>query len=544
MTGSPPAAAVRSTISRLARLVLADVLDRTRQPTYLVSLLAMLWVGQHMLPPLGAPYRTMTLDLFYRPAYNAAWVGTLTAVLTGVWFVLIGFYQVKGSVERDRRTGVGQILAATRVGTLTYLWVRTLGNFAVFASQAAMVILAALFQQQVLGEDRRVDLVATALPFVLFAGPMALFASAAAVFFDCVRWLRGGLGNIAWFFLFGILMVGSGMDDPRASAWRDPTGASVLVEDVRRVLIGTDPAAANRPKSLSMGVNFGERYRGHSLRTFTWPGMRWTPLQMATRLPWIALSALFVFAGALVFDRFSAAPRAQASSGSRSWWPRAAAPAPIAPRSVSVAGLTPARRGFAAFGVVRAEFALLLKGVSRWWVVGLLGLGVAQVAAPLQGVREVVLPLASFWPALVWSGMGHREQREAMDGVMFSCPRPVERLLPAAWLAGALLMLLAGAPALLRLGSAGDWLAVAGWLGGAAFVPALALCCGVWTAGGKLFEVLYLFLWYMGPMQRLPWLDYTGVTVPRPEPTWLLYGALTVSLASLAWIGRVRQARA
>ncbi len=156
MTGSPPAAAVRSTISRLARLVLADVLDRTRQPTYLVSLLAMLWVGQHMLPPLGAPYRTMTLDLFYRPAYNAAWVGTLTAVLTGVWFVLIGFYQVKGSVERDRRTGVGQILAATRVGTLTYLWVRTLGNFAVFASQAAMVILAALFQQQVLGEDRRV----------------------------------------------------------------------------------------------------------------------------------------------------------------------------------------------------------------------------------------------------------------------------------------------------------------------------------------------------------------------------------------------------
>ena len=81
------------------------------------------------------------------------------------------------------------------------------------------------------------------------------------------------------------------------------------------------------------------------------------------------------------------------------------------------------------------------------------------------------------------------------------------------------------------------------WLGGAAFVPALALCCGVWTAGGKLFEVLFLFLWYMGPMQRLPWLDYTGVTMPRPAPVWLYYGVLTMALAALALAGRVRQVR-
>ena len=123
------------------------------------------------------------------------------------------------------------------------------------------------------------------------------------------------------------------------------------------------------------------------------------------------------------------------------------------------------------FGVVRAELALLLKGQSAWWYVGLLGFLIAELAAPLKSVREVVLPIASFWPALVWSALGHREQRYATGGVLFSCPQPVARLLPAAWLAGAVLMLFAGAPALVRLLLAGETPAALGWLLAAAFVP-------------------------------------------------------------------------
>jgi hypothetical protein len=135
--------------------VIADVLERTRRPGYLVSLLVMAWIAQHMLPPNGANYRTFVIDDFYRPAYNAAWVGTLTALLTAMWFLFVGFYLVRGSVERDRRTGVGQILAASRLKTFTYLWSRVLGNLTVLGSQAAVVAGMALVQQQILGEDRR-----------------------------------------------------------------------------------------------------------------------------------------------------------------------------------------------------------------------------------------------------------------------------------------------------------------------------------------------------------------------------------------------------
>ena len=529
--------------SRLARLVLADVRDRTRRPGYLVSLLVMLWLGQHMLPPSGAAYRTFSMDEFYRPAYGAAWVGTVTALLTGVWFLFIGFYQVKGSVERDRRTGVGQVLAATRMSSLAYVAARTLGNLAVFATQAGMVALAALVQQQLLGEDRRVDLVATLLPFVTLTVPLALFAAASAVLFDCVRWLRGGFGNFAWFFVLPMIMAASRVDDVHGTVWSDLTGSRVVVEDVRRVMIAAHPDAAARPMSVSMGANFSREFREHPATTFAWPGLRWDARATASRLPWMLLSGFIVLASAWVFDRFDAAPRSAAAGRERTWWPRRGARSVGVPRRVSASGLTVAPHGFRPLGVVRAELALLLKGQSLWWYLGMLGFLIAEIAAPLRAVREVVLPLASFWPALVWSALGHREQRHATGGVLFSCPQPVARLLPAAWLAGAALMLVAGAPALVRMGLAGELQPVLGWVLAAAFVPALALACGVWTGSAKFFEVLYLFLWYIGPMHRVAEVDYTGVTVGRPPGLWLLYGVLSLGLFALAWWGRSRQAR-
>ena len=530
-------------ISRLARLVLADVRDRTRRPGYLVSLLVMLWLGQHMLPPNGAAYRTFTLDDVYRPVYNAAWVGTVTAMLTGVWFVFFGFYLVKGSVERDRRTGVGQVLAATRMSSLVYLFARALGNLLVFATQAAAVALAALVQQQLLGEDRRVDLAATLLPFLTITTPLAVFAAAAAVLFDCVRWLRGGFGNVVWFFVLPALMASTRVDDPRGTVWSDVTGSRVVVEDVRRVMINLHPDAATRPASVSMGANFSAKFRDQKAVTFEWPGMRWNARSLASRLPWMLLSVLVVFAAAIPFDRFAAAPRPAAERARWPWSPMRAPRGRTPARVLSPAALTVAPQGFRMFGVVRAELALLLKEQSGWWYVVLAGLLIAECLVPLASVRTVVLPIVSFWPALVWSALGSREQRHATGGVLFSCPQPAVRLLPAAWLAGALVMLIAGAPALVRLAWVGETGPALGWLLGAAFVPALALASGVWTGSAKLFEVLYLSLWYVGPMHKLAELDYTVATTARSPVLWLVYGGASLVLFMAAWLGRSRQMR-
>src|SRR6185436_557830 len=104
---------------------------------------------------------------------------------------------------------------------------------------------------------------------------------------------------------------------------------------------------------------------------------------------------------------------------------------------------------------------------------------IAEFATPLSALRTVVLPLASIWPALLWSQLGQRERRHDTGPLLFSYPRPLARLL---------------------LGAEGSSGALAGWLSCAAFVPAAALALGVWTGGSNAFEVLYLFAWYVGPM--------------------------------------------
>lgn len=47
---------------------------------------------------------------------------------------------------------------------------------------------------------------------------------------------------------------------------------------------------------------------------------------------------------------------------------------------------------------------------------------------------------------------------------------------------------------------------------GAIAMPLLAVALGVLSAGPRLFEGLYIALWYVGPFQRTPVVDFAGVT--------------------------------
>ncbi|MEP7357839.1 MAG: hypothetical protein ABI847_11400, partial [Anaerolineales bacterium] len=109
--------------------------------------------------------------------------------------------------------------------------------------------------------------------------------------------------------------------------------------------------------------------------------------------------------------------------------------------------------------------------------------------------------------------------------------------LPAAWLAGFLVTALAGSGALVPLLLAGDSASALAWLGGAVFIPSLALAMGVWSGSGKLFEVVYLLWWYLGPLhpRDIPALDFTGAAGAQ---YWPIYLGLAVALFAAAALGR------
>jgi hypothetical protein len=191
--------------------------------------------------------------------------------------------------------------------------------------------------------------------------------------------------------------------------------------------------------------------------------------------------------------------------------------------------------------MVLAELRLALHGVSLWWYLVAVGLFAAGLFTPVSISRGFLIA-AWIWPLLIWSAMGTRETRLRTDQLVFSTAHPLRRQLPACWLAGVIVAILAGGGTGIRVLVAGDQLGLLAWIVGALFIPTMALALGVWSGSGKLFEVLYLLLWYLGPANHVGEIDFMGVTgLFLPPRTPLLFCAITAALALFAIAGRKRQ---
>jgi hypothetical protein len=182
------------------------------------------------------------------------------------------------------------------------------------------------------------------------------------------------------------------------------------------------------------------------------------------------------------------------------------------------------------------------------------GLILLEVLRPIQEARGVWLSLAWLWPLLLWSQLGNREFQHNTYQMVFSTPCPELRQLAAAWMAGFILAISIGGGVIMRLLLAGQWSELFASMIGAAFIPTLSLALGVWSGSSKLFEVLYLVLWALGPMNQilftleLPpftqmvYLDYLGVAdeaLSMGLP--MIYLMISVVLFLLAVVARRRE---
>ncbi len=145
------------------------------------------------------------------------------------------------------------------------------------------------------------------------------------------------------------------------------------------------------------------------------------------------------------------------------------------------------------------------------------------------------------WPLLLWSGMGNREVFYQTHQLVFTAAYPLRRQLPATWLAGMLVTLVTGSGVGVRLIAAGEGEMVLAWSAALLFIPALALALGIWSGSSKLFETVYMLLWYLGPINKVLPLDFRRSlreTIKAGIP--LDYLVVTCMLLILAALGRRR----
>jgi len=532
-------------VRRILAFAQADLRERSRRPAFLVTLGAGLWAAWVFSPPNGARWTTFEMS-GHRGAYGSAWLGGTTAILTTVFFSLIGFYLVKNAVQLDRTTGTGPLLATTPTTKAEYLLGKWLANSAYLATMVGVIAIGAAGMQLVRGEDPHLRPLALLAPFVFVTVPALVLVSAMGVFFEAVPFLAGGLGNVAYFFVWIGGLVGS---DPRPDVipvW-DPLGVRTLTAEMVRGAAAVFPDVRAHPERMNIGLNIRD-HGAWNLTTFDWAGIHWTAELLLPRLLVLAAAAGIVLLAAIPFDRFAHAtepPRRR--RGARMRGEAAALPGeeaePESPRPAHAAALPgpvfahtrwpEVERRFDALSLVRAELRLFFAGTHlAWWIVAA-GALIVTALTP----RDVAGRLAAFgwiWPVLHWSALGARDRLAGTNALLDSSPAPLARQLPAAWLAGTLPALGCGAVFAVRALAAGDPGPLAGAVAGAAFVPALALCLGTLTGGRKTFEIVYVVLWYLGPLNGGAPLDFTGASGSGAALSFAAAAGAALALTALA----------
>jgi hypothetical protein len=493
----------------------------------------------------------------YRGVYNSAWVAGTVTVLCVLTLSFGGFYLVKSAITLDRRTGVGQIIATTPLTKLQYILAKVLSNWLYLVALAAVALLAALVVQLARGEVLRIEPWDYLAPYVLIVLPASAWVAALAALFDSLHRLRGGLGNVVFFLLFvggmsatvflTFLSLNASFDAEESvrATWMDPTGSLIVF---RSMIMDGMEQGLGESHGFVLGMTYPELYGLPRGATFVYDGVSWTAPILLGRLIWVGAALVLAAGTAVLFDRFDPArERLRApQKGGEAQNQVSIQPVPLPtegslPASATLTSLraTGRARWYTLLArTVLAELRLMVKSSGWWWFVVAGGLSLAALLSPAGQTRQIWLPLAWIWPLLIWAPLGNRAVRHRTEQIILSAPYPLRSQIPAAWLAGLIFALATASGAFLRLVMAGQWSALLALTVGAAFMPALALALGVWSRGSKLFEVVYLVLWYVGPMNGNLALDYLGArdaAVAGGMP--LVYALLTVLLLGLATLG-------
>lgn len=512
------------------QLSLADFRERTRRSSFFVTMLGVLFFAYLVVT---GKYTVQFGE--FRTIYDATWAGHLMAVCSSIMMTLVGFYLVRGTIRRDQRTEVGQIIAATPISKTEYLISKLISNTVVLAFMTAVLAMVGFVTLLFRNEAASVDPFAFIQPFLMISLPAIIFVSSVTVFFDTVHWLRGSAGNIIYLFAAEFCIVFGMLNVPLL----DLGGIWLFTDSVRSVAAAAFPGERI---GLIMGfVAFDPAMQVEEFKTFAWDGIDWNVGRLLLRLFWLGVAGAVTAAAIPLFDRFDPSRSRQKLKRKKHRKSPAVLETPVSTvaSKVAYADIRVPQASFSLIRMVAAELRLALKGYRWFWYAVALGLVIAQAAAPFDIARQFLVPASMVWPLVIWSSMGTRDTQFGTSSLLFSSPDPVGRQFPALWLSGVTISLASVAIAAVRALVAGQMDYAATLLTAALFVPTVALTFGTLSRTRRLFEVIYLIFWYVGSVEHLAAVDLLGTTDDAiVSGKLIVLGSVTVALLVIAFAAR------
>ncbi|MDO3628284.1 hypothetical protein [Mucilaginibacter sp. BT774] len=518
-------------------LIKADYLQRTRSYSFLITLAITVYAAYSFVPPTNAAYTTLNVT-GYRGAFNSAWVGYVSATMTAVMLSLYGFLLVNNGIKKDIETEVGLIIATTPITNFGYLIIKLFSNFLVLLTIAGITFAVSMAMFWVRGSGVYPFIFADFItPYVMFAMPALFVVSGLAVVAEVFLGKRSILQFIIYFFICGAVMAGINSPKPGIpTAVFDPFGLSLVTGSIKSQI---NTEFHENIKEVSFGFIFAKH---KSFRTFEWNGVNWNAIFIISRLIWMAFSLSLVYLSSFFFHRFdfnqtvskkkkALAPDYQAGSTDTN------------PSSITTGTLPPVVTDYGIFPFIKTELLLLIRKGAKWFWLVTGGVWIAMLFTPLDIAHTYLLPVIWFLQVTRLSELVTKERTNRLHYFTYSSYKPLLRMLPAQILAGVLLVVVLALPVMGRYLIGLNFYAVFNILWGAIFIVILAVCLGIVSGGKKLFEIVFFMLTY-GVTQKIPFIDYLGVT-PHPDHTAYIavIGLLILSLGALSFFVRNYQAR-
>src|SRR5574339_708328 len=213
----------------------AAFLERVRRYSFLVMLGLVILLGYQTV--IG----NVRLQLGeYRGEFNSAWIAGMMSIIATFFLGWFGFYLVKGSVARDRETGVGQIMATTPMSRPAYMLGKWISNFAVLMAMVVILMIIGLVIQLISGESTQIDLTVYLAPFLYIVMPLMALVAAVAVLFEVIPFLSGGFGNLVYFFGF-VMLIPLTMENLQKLPALEPLGMALLKADMAAEVLQVFP---------------------------------------------------------------------------------------------------------------------------------------------------------------------------------------------------------------------------------------------------------------------------------------------------------------
>ncbi|ADQ65758.1 hypothetical protein C499_11166 [Halogeometricum borinquense DSM 11551] len=482
-----------------------------------------------------------TLQAFHGEP-TAAYIG-LKAGITGAIVLLFGgFYLMKNALQRDRNHGVAQLVARTPISDRTYLFGKWLSNLA-FGGVLILTLGVSSIANHAVHGVGPTTLTALLIPLLAFAFPVAALVSGLALFSETVDPLNGMFGNICY-FLFMPVVLGStltpvgDMLPGQLPLWvksLDLMGYIAIYTLTASSLLAQQPVYAGGLPSVGTL---------EATRAFYWNGGAWPLWVYPQRLGVVLCGLCIVLVSTVPFDRLHETDPAEDSG----WLLWASVPSvrnglssllsALLSRlggkqtncdgeqserpAIESLSLTPvATRDAGGFHrLLVAELRLALRGRPWWWyggaillvgvpVVTLVTTGAANIS--VEPVRTFVFPIAAIWPLIVWSDIGVRPVQHRVLPLVLSSRYPLKQLI-AEWLSGIIVAIGVGSGVFAVYIATGHTGALLGFVSGVLLAPSLATAAGSWSRSTTLFELSYLTLWYVGPLNGAQPVDFIGAT--------------------------------